>query len=439
MIDVYREVEKMIEQMAYDHTKYFAEECGVRLAGTEAVIKASDYILDYYKQHGIKTEIHEFDVPICKVIESNLKANIGGKWSELGHTPALFSKSTAKGGETFPLVFLEDGSTAAFEENDVKGKAVLIYRDVYFVYPDISMYKKLKEYGAAAVIYTTGEFHMDVPYVYANFETMDEDYTIPTAVIYYQTARELLKQDVKEIFMNLQFDVAMSTSRNTIGVIEGALRPEENVIICGHLDSSMGSVGATDDAAAVAAVMELARYYQQLADAGKPPARTMRFIAWSGHECGLHGSKYYLLEHLDIFENTKFVLNYDVIGNDICSYAAIGGCMPEVESKLNEIMEEQKLKWPVIMEPQVVDALNFAAKEIAQITLFADVVRGNHTVYDNMDLISVKGFKRPIAFSKAVLDWAAGDVDIIQGYPSELTRAMKETSEMYGWGLFGLV
>lgn len=91
------------------------------------------------------------------------------------------------------------------------------------------------------------------------------------------------------------------------------------------------------------------------------------------------------------------------------------------------------------MEPQVVDALNFAAKEIAQITLFADVVRGNHTVYDNMDLISVKGFKRPIAFSKAVLDWAAGDVDIIQGYPSELTRAMKETSEMYGWGLFGLV
>ena len=429
----------MIEQMAYDHTKYFAEECGVRLAGTEAVIKASDYILDYYKQHGIKTEIHEFDVPICKVIESNLKANIGGKWSELGHTPALFSKSTAKGGETFPLVFLEDGSTAAFEENDVKGKAVLIYRDVYFVYPDISMYKKLKEYGAAAVIYTTGEFHMDVPYVYANFETMDEDYTIPTAVIYYQTARELLKQDVKEIFMNLQFDVAMSTSRNTIGVIEGALRPEENVIICGHLDSSMGSVGATDDAAAVAAVMELARYYQQLADAGKPPARTMRFIAWSGHECGIHGSKFYLLDHPHIFDNISFVLNFDGIGSVLSNYSAVGGCTPKIEAKLNEITRSLDLDWPIVMEPAVVDALNFAAKEIAHITLFAGVGCGCHTKYDTMDLVSAAGFNSPFIFSKAVIDWAVGEDKIEHGFPPELAEALKETSKMYGWGLFGLV
>ena len=99
-------------------------------------------------------------------------------------------------------------------------------------------------------------------------------------------------------------------------------------------------------------------------------------------------------------------------------------------------MAEQKLDWPVVMEPQVVDALNFAAKEIAHITLFADVVRGNHTVYDNMDLISVKGFKRPLGFSKALLDWAAGDVEIVQGYSKELAKAMRETSEMYGWGLF---
>lgn len=426
----------MMEQMAYNHTEFFTEKCGVRVAGTDSVIKASDYILDYYEKNGIKSETHEFNVPICNVEKSELKANIGGKWEDVKHTPALFSRSTSKGGQTFPLVFLEDGSTIAFEENDVKGKAVLIYRDVYFVYPDISMYKKLQKYGAAAVIYTTGEFHMDVPYVYANFETMDEEYTIPTVAIYYQTARELLKAGVEEIFLDLQFDVVMSTSRNTLGVIPGSIRPEESVIICGHLDSSVGSVGATDDAAAVGMVMELAKYYQEQADAGNPPAKTMRFIAWSGHECGLHGSKYYLLEHPDIYKNIKFVLNYDVVGNDICSYSAVGGCMPEVEEKLNEIMAEQKLDWPIVMEPQVVDALNFAAKEIAHITLFADVVRGNHTIYDNMDLISVKGFKRPLDFSKAVLDWAASDVEIAQGYSKELARAMRETSEMYGWGLF---
>ncbi|MDE8732612.1 M28 family peptidase [Eubacteriales bacterium DFI.9.88] len=429
----------MMNERAYEHTKYFVEECGIRVAGTESVIKGSDYILDYYKKNGIKTETHEFDVPVCEILKSQLKVREKGDWVSLNHTPALFSRSTKPGGVTLPLVYVEDGSVANLRSGDVKGKAVLICRDAYMVYPDIKMYKRLKEFDVAAVIYTSGEGHWDVPYVYANFETMDEDYTIPTAVIHSSTAKEIVLNNVSEVFLDIQFNVSLKKSRNTLGIIKGSKYPEQSVVVCAHLDSTVGSTGAVDDATGVAVVMELARYYQELANKGIRPDRTIRFIAWSGHECGIHGSKFYLLDHPHIFDNISFVLNFDGIGSVLSNYSAVGGCTPKIEAKLNEITRSLDLDWPIVMEPAVVDALNFAAKEIVHITLFAGVGCGCHTKYDTMDLVSAAGFNSPFIFSKAVIDWAVGEDKIEHGFPPELAEALKETSKMYGWGLFGLV
>lgn len=423
----------------YKHTKYFVEECGKRTAGTEAVKKASDYIVDYYKKNGIKTEIHEFNVPVCEIEKSQLKFKTTEGWIETEHTAALFSRATPDGGITLPLVYAENGSIANLKDADVKGKAVLICRDVYMEYPDINMYKRLHEFGAAAVIYTTNDGHWDVPYVYANFETMDEEYTIPTAVIHYRTALKLLNNDVSEVFMDIKFNVEMKRSVNTIGVIEGRSKADENIVVCAHLDSAHGSTGATDDVAGVATFMELAKYYQQQAKAGNPPEKTIRFIAWSGHECGLHGSKYYLLDNPEIRNSVKFVFNYDVVGNTLCNYSAIGAAAPEVEAKLNEITEELELDWPMVMAPMVVDALNFAAMDIPHITLTSGSYGGNHTVNDSMKLISPSAFRNPVKFSKAIIEWASGNTEIKQGYPQELTEALKTTAEMYGWGLFGKI
>ncbi len=97
----------------------------------------------------------------------------------------------------------------------------------------------------------------------------------------------------------------------------------------------------------------------------------IRFIAWSGHECGLHGSKYYLKDHMDIYDKTRFVLNYDIVGNTLSNYSAVGGFNDEVREKLNEITASLDLEWAVTAAPMVCDTLNFAAKEIPQITLSA--------------------------------------------------------------------
>ena len=57
--------------------------------------------------------------------------------------------------------------------------------------------------------------------------------------------------------------------------VEGRDRPDEIVIVGGHYDSVLGSPGANDNATGVAAMLELARAF-----AGKPTARTLRFVAF---------------------------------------------------------------------------------------------------------------------------------------------------------------
>ena len=425
-----------MKENAYRHTKYFVEECGERVAGTAAVLKASDYILDFYQRNGIASETFDFQVPVCSVRRSLLQVKKMGRWEDVPHTPALFCGQTPQQGMELALVYVEDGSVANLRQVDVKGKAVLICRDVYMEYPDIDMYRRLAEYGAAAVLYTTSDGHWDLPYVYANYETMEEAFTIPTAVIHYRTALRLLQEGVEEIRLAIRFDVESGATRNTIAVVAGRDRADETIVVCAHLDSALSSRGATDDVAGVAMIMELAKYYHELAKAGGGPRRTLRFIAWSGHECGLHGSKKYLLGNPAVRRSTRFVLNYDIVGNLLCNYAIVGGFSPAVEAEINGLVRSLKLDWPVTAAPMVVDTLSFAADQIPHLTLTAGFCCGNHTKYDGLELIAPRGFENPVRFSRAVIDWAANAETVEQGYPQELYTAMRAEGKRYGWGLF---
>ena len=62
-----------MSKRAYEHTRFFTEDCGQRIAGTPQVLKASDYILDYYRENGIMTDTHEFEVPVSTIKKSVLQ------------------------------------------------------------------------------------------------------------------------------------------------------------------------------------------------------------------------------------------------------------------------------------------------------------------------------------------------------------------------------
>ena len=114
-------------------------------------------------------------------------------------------------------------------------------------------------------------------------------------------------------------------AENVVGVVEGsdpALRGE-TVVVGAHYDhlgrESMfatdpkaGAVihpGADDNASGVAAVLELARRV-----AARPTRRSVIFVAFSGEELGILGSKYFV-EHSPLpLDSASAMLNFDMVG-----------------------------------------------------------------------------------------------------------------------------
>lgn len=83
---------------------------------------------------------------------------------------------------------------------------------------------------------------------------------------------------------------------NVVAEIRGTEKPDEVVIVSGHLDSwnGPGSQGALDNGTGSSTALEAARILTRV---GAKPKRTIRFILWTGEEQGLYGSTDYVKKH----------------------------------------------------------------------------------------------------------------------------------------------
>jgi Zn-dependent M28 family amino/carboxypeptidase len=95
---------------------------------------------------------------------------------------------------------------------------------------------------------------------------------------------------------------------NTVAEIAGTEKPDEVVIVGGHLDSWDLGTGATDNGTGSMAVLEAARALQKL---GVKPKRTIRFVLFTGEEQGLNGSKAYVKTHQNELGKISGVLVHD--------------------------------------------------------------------------------------------------------------------------------
>jgi carboxypeptidase Q len=83
-------------------------------------------------------------------------------------------------------------------------------------------------------------------------------------------------------------------SRNVVAELRGRERPEEVVVIGGHIDSWDVGRGAMDDAGGVVAAWEAVRLMRAL---GLRPRRTVRVVGWTNEENGLRGGNAYRDAH----------------------------------------------------------------------------------------------------------------------------------------------
>lgn len=139
--------------------------------------------------------------------------------------------------------------------------------------------------------------------------------TLPTEV-----RPVIRKSDMDAVFeqleakkpVTLEFDMEQEFVKgprplyNVVAEIRGTEKPDEVVIVSGHLDSwdGPGSEGALDNGTGTMVALEAARI---LGVAGAKPKRTIRFIMWTGEEQGLFGSRAYVEAHKGELEKISAV------------------------------------------------------------------------------------------------------------------------------------
>lgn len=121
------------------------------------------------------------------------------------------------------------------------------------------------------------------------------------------------------INININHLVSNLSGENVLGYLEGTDKSQELLVITAHYDH-IGVIGgevyngADDDGSGTVAVMELAEAFAQAKKEGFSPKRSILFMAVSGEEKGLLGSKYYTDHPVYPLANTVANLNIDMIG-----------------------------------------------------------------------------------------------------------------------------
>jgi Zn-dependent M28 family amino/carboxypeptidase len=114
-------------------------------------------------------------------------------------------------------------------------------------------------------------------------------------------------------------DYKTIVSKNVVGKLTGAKRPDETVFFTGHWDhlgvglpDAKGDRiynGAVDNATGIAAMLEMGRVFAK----GPRPDRSLVFLAVTAEEKGLLGSEYYAANPLYPLAKTVGVLNTDAL------------------------------------------------------------------------------------------------------------------------------
>ena len=299
------------------------------------------------------------------------------------------------------LVDLGTANEAQLADRDLAARIGLVKRDVYIEYPDYWLTDCVVPRGVAGLIFFSRPAG-GKPTAYYNYKRALEEKTPPSVVITYEDAVELLRNNPSRVGIVVDAEVGWGQSRNVIADLKGHAKPAELVLITAHYDTAYTSPGATDNTGGVALVMELARAFAE----ASAPARTLRFIAWGGHETGLHGSEAYLRAHREQVENIVAVINFDAghgttLGTD--SWVAAGP--DEWIRFVKAVTDDSDLEPEWAVGTYYSDDTNFAALEVPTVNFDKGLSRiGRHTPKDNLKWTSPVGLQGGLLMSAMILE-----------------------------------
>ena len=269
---------------AYEDLAWLCDRIGHRLSGSPQLDQAIAWAQTRLKAAGL-VNVHAEPVLVPHWVRGHESAELLLPAPHQLHILGLGgSVGTPAGGLTADVVVV-----GSFDELDklgeaVKGKIVLF--DVpYTGYGHTVVYRhdgaaKAAKYGAvAALVRSVGPVSLDTPHTGA----MDYDPAfpkIPTAAVTIEASTQMRRMQQRGERIQMKLVMGAKTlpdapSANVVAEIRGSEKPEEVIILSGHLDSWDVGQGAQDDGAGSVIAMEAARLIQQL---GLKPRRTIRVI-----------------------------------------------------------------------------------------------------------------------------------------------------------------
>ena len=297
------------EKYGYAIVEGLTTEIGARLAGTEEEARARDWTVAKFEEIGLQNvRIEPFNIPGW---ERGLEeAFIVEPYPQQVLLTALGgSVATPSGGVTAPVAFFPTFDALEASEDDLSGKIVYI-GGLMEKAPDGAGYgpaNRKRQRGAtegakrgalAVVIRSVGTDSHRFPHT--GQMRYDPDYPkIPIAALSAPDADQMERIFARgqEVVMSLEISPIATGDRpsgNVIGEIVGSERPEEIVLIGGHLDSWDLGTGAIDDGAGIGVSAGAA---QAIIEAGIQPKRTIRVVAFGAEEVGLLGAFAYAEAH----------------------------------------------------------------------------------------------------------------------------------------------
>lgn len=287
---------------AYAKLARLCDEAGHRLAGSPGLERAIRLMSEIAKAEGLKVSLEPVKVPHW--VRGQESAAIVSPFPvRLGMLGLGNSVGTPKEGLTAEVLVV--GSFEELEKRSAEAKGRIVLFDVPFEsYGKNVAYRgggasKAAAHGAVAcLVRSVGPISYDTPHTGAM--NYDERFPkIPAAALSIESATQLRRMTAvgTKVVVNLRMEAHFlpeADSFNVIADLPGREKPEEIVLVSGHLDSWDVGQGAQDDGVGSVLALEAAATLKRL---GLQPRRTVRVVLYTNEENGLRGGKAYAEAH----------------------------------------------------------------------------------------------------------------------------------------------
>ena len=280
--------------------EYFCDRIGHRLSGSKSLERAVEWAAGEMRREGLENVVTPaVQVPVW-VRGAESAWMMEPREARLAMLGLGGSVGTPAEGITAEAVCVEN-----FEELEklgadrVRGR-VVVFNQPWRGYRDTVAYRsqgasRAARLGARAVLVrSVTPAGLRTPHTGALNYSADAP-KIPAAAISIEDAMmidRLCRQGLR-VVVKLQMEARTledAASANVIGEIAGREKPEEIVVMGGHIDSWDVGQGAHDDASGCAAAWQAVQIVKSL---GLRPRRTLRVCLWTNEENGLRGGRAY--------------------------------------------------------------------------------------------------------------------------------------------------